>query len=472
MKVMEGYYSNNGSMKIGKLLANDANDMPIYKIPIPQNNSMILIQFSNIINPNLGATIQADKRPKLYEVLKQFHIIKNDSVIKFRCTECTNIFVAFYRQNLSDLKEVSFEFTTNILQCNTWHNKLKLWQTERCIIENSSTLQQIHCKCNLETIFSAKTFVMPNRLTLPRDLQLALTDNAIILGCVVILLCVYVLIMLWAWHKDKVDEQNETVVVLSEDSTAHANYEYLITVATGIYRNAGTTAHVKIKLHTTTGTISYLLKAHFFDQGSEKHFLIRTTCSIGIIRKITLSHDSFGRYPSWYCDWVRVRDNQAKEDWIFWVKRWFSHVLKSGGKTNDVGTTATIPLVSRKKYFSKRLLIRKELRVALTDDYLWYSIFVKDAESPFNRRGRATVLLASIAIAMVTNIMFFGHTTTLTIEDEHDLYSKIEITFRIVVFFCESALIKIVLTMLITYCFRCSQDDETLNEEYTIMFLN
>lgn len=213
------------------------------------------------------------------------------------------------------------------------------------------------------------------------------------------------------------------------------------------------------------------LTGHQFGRGTEVNFIVALSSADDIgghpIVAITLKHDSTGSYPSWYCEWVRVRDVTRHADWIFPVHQWLSLAL---GRAQQ--TTCTVSLMKRDHFAPRTVRVWHRLRRSLTDQCLWLSIFFISPRSTFRRTERLTVFTASLITTMLTNLMFFGQTTRDTIEDEAVEYDKIQLTLRMAGIAVESILITVVVTSLLTFLFKKSTTPATdSDEEYEIKFL-
>ncbi|XP_064634877.1 allene oxide synthase-lipoxygenase protein-like [Lineus longissimus] len=104
---------------------------------------------------------------------------------------------------------------------------------------------------------------------------------------------------------------------------------YIIRIKTGDKKNAGTDAHVSIRLYDDEGESSPLMKLDVpmrddFERGHVDEFRIRNhELSLGPIARIELNRDTSGiTNANWFVDVIEVLDNRTKGNYIFPVHRW------------------------------------------------------------------------------------------------------------------------------------------------------
>lgn len=140
------------------------------------------------------------------------------------------------------------------------------------------------------------------------------------------------------------------------------------------------------------------------------------------------------------------------------MEQWLSLVL-------GTQTSVTVPLASEAQFNGAKSQIRQRLRKALTDQYLWYSIYKISPRSPFKRSERLTVLTASLITTMLTNIMFFGQTSVENMEDENVHYDRIQMSFRVALIAIQSLLITTAVTLILKYLFKKSKRNIVLDSD-------
>lgn len=447
------------------------DDMPIYQLTI-QPNAVLFVTFNLFCAP-LRVHLKANLRPKYHELVKSNYLISN-AFKHFRwtndATTPTLLFMAIAPDDPPSFDDsCDFTFDTYIGECRNWRRDA--WSTLNCQLGANTTENKLHCVCQAsQTVFAAQMYVAPNNLDLPRDLMLSLDQNQVLIVFVVIISLLFTALMLWAWQKDRVDKQMNIVHYVHIGGQMNPINEYLITVATGLQKNAATSSQIHVNilgscwscpdLQLEAATVHKLFRA-----GTEENFLIRTDCSFGRIDSIIVWISSGGREPSWFCEWIRIRDVCQHEDWIFPASRWFSAVL---GK--DPSTIHSVALISEEQFHRKSNMFRMHLRHGLTDRFMWYSIWRPFPRSSFTRKQRLLVAMASLATSMVTNLMFFGRTTKESVEDENDKYAKLVVALRMLSIVGQSVAISLALGFMLTLLFRWSKRNQPQASAYKLMF--
>lgn len=443
------------------------DDMPIYQIQVPFN-ALLTIHFKSFC-AKLRVHLKANTRPKYYELVNQHFVISNASnELRWRNNgnSSAKLFVAITPDDpLSFVDSCDFSYSTAISVCRTWHNHA--WSSTHCILGTNSTADQLHCICQpSQTVFMAQLYMAPNHLNLPRDLLLSLHNNQVLIVFVVSLGILFALLMYWAWRRDRLDVEKKAFIYLHVPNQSHPTHEYQITVATGLQKNAATSSHVYLSILGSLWTCYDLqLDRNIrFRRGTEDNFMIRTEKSFGNIESVDLWIECKGREPSWFCDWIRIRDIDKKEDWIFPVGQWFTTVIGSNPQTRHSAN-----LTTEEDFHRKTNLFKLHFRHLLTDRFMWYSIWMPFPRSPFTRKQRLLVAMASLATSMMTNVMFFGQTTTDNVEDENELYGKLIIAFRVVSIIGQSMVISFVLGFALALLFKWTRRNQE-HIDYQIKF--
>lgn len=442
--------------------------MPIYKIKVTPN-TMVAVIFNFTSNVTLRCIFQDQNRPKFYDFTKIHHLITNkpkENYLRlFVSSAAQQAYLAVLPNDITTWSSdrIDFQFKLLTFACSTWDHKRTRWSTQECRISLGKTLEP-HCTCKkANSIFYRKLFVAPNRLNLPRALLMLSSFNAVLVICIGVVLLSYGVAMVWAWRKDQNDTKANELIYLNE-SGGEADHQFVITVATGLFRHSGTSSKITLVIHGRESSSDPIMLEHptlkLFQTGGESSFVINRLVCIGQLTSITLQLNNSGRSPSWFCEWVRIRDIRAKTDWIFFVEQWLSLVLGT-----HLQRTVTVPLASEAQFNGAPSQIRQRLRKALTDEYLWYSIYKISPRSQFKRSERLTVLTASLITTMLTNIMYFGQTSIENMEDENEHYDRIQMSFRVALIAIQSLLITTAVTFLLKYLFQKSKPIVILDSE-------
>lgn len=443
------------------------DDMPIYQLPVPAN-AVLTINFEHVC-ATLRVHLKANYRPKHYELVNEHNLISKENP-QLQWTNdgfsSVTLYLAITPDAPSSFDDLcDFSFSTAINVCRTWHKDA--WTTLDCVLGPNTTSDTLHCICeSSQTVFTAQLYMAPNHLDLPRDLLLSLHNNQILIVFVVCLSCLFGVLMYLAWRQDRLDANRNGINYVHLSQQMHPNHQYLITVATGIQKNAATTSYVHLTIKGSTWSCSDipLDLCNGFRKGTETKFLISTEQPFGVIQSIDVWIECNGREPSWFCDWIWVRDVGRQEDWIFSVAAWLSSVIGT-----NPSTRRTALLMSAADFYRKPHLFKMHFRHILTDRFMWYSIWMPFPRSPFTRKQRLLVAMASLATSMMTNVMFFGKTTKSNVEDENERYTKLVIALRMLSVIVQSMVISLVLGFVLTVLFKWTRRDQE-QKKYRLIF--
>ena len=188
--------------------------------------------------------------------------------------------------------------------------------------------------------------------------------------------------------------------------SSRSTYRYEITITTGIWIHAGTTARVAMEIHGSEESTGKLclnstneLVTTLFSRGSTDVFLLTWEKPLGNICGVRIGHDNSGKSPSWFLEDVVILDEQTLNSWTFSSNKWLA-LERGDGRTERLLETST-----DKENFNKEVLNR--WLKGLTEHHIWVSVFVKPARERFSRVQRASCCLCVLLSAMLANAMFY-----------------------------------------------------------------
>ena len=183
-------------------------------------------------------------------------------------------------------------------------------------------------------------------------------------------------------------------------------YEYEITITTGIWRNAGTTAKVAIEMHGDEGSTGIIqlsneagLDDSLFYRGSSVVFVLDVGTPLGFVNKVRIGHDNSGLRPSWFLEDVVIMDKQMQRSWTFSNSQWLA--LERGDGRIERLLELSVNEAAFKNDLSKRWWR------GLTEKHIWVSVFAKPPSNPVSRVQRASCCLSILLSAMLANAMFY-----------------------------------------------------------------
>ncbi|XP_046679389.1 polycystic kidney disease protein 1-like 2 [Homalodisca vitripennis] len=228
-------------------------------------------------------------------------------------------------------QSITYSFQVSSVVCKFWRKNQ--WNSYGCTAKAHSEDVGIHCQCEHISTFAAAFSVPPLKVDHFADIDLFLTvqNNPLVLCIIIFLIVLYLLLGVLLWYLDRRDKKFTTVIVL-DDNMPGNRYPYLLAVYTSSRLNAGTTAHVGLKLIGTLGSshIHILTKenAKVLRRNSDDWFLLYCAEPLGLLDSIHIWHDNHGSSPEWYCDKIHVFDLKVGIETIFIVAQWMALSLK------------------------------------------------------------------------------------------------------------------------------------------------
>ena len=235
--------------------------------------------------------------------------------------------------------------------------------------------------------------------------------------------------------------------------TANGTYKYEFTVVTGVWRNAGTTASVFVKIYGTDGileavnlTASAPPGRKLFARGSTEKFVFHLENSLGSIVKMEIWHDNTGKSSSWFLDRVRLLEIGTDQKWDFFHHSWLA--IHKGDGSLKATIMSTDPNYEGPTF---KTLFHSVSSVDLADYHLWASVITRPPRNQFTRVQRASCCLCLLDLAMACNAMFYQVTGS---SDEVIQIGPLHMSLRQLIIGIESSLIVVPLSLMITASFR------------------
>ena len=235
--------------------------------------------------------------------------------------------------------------------------------------------------------------------------------------------------------------------------SVNSTHRYDLTLSTGVWRNAGSTASVFIKIYGTEGTLGAVNLTEssppgrkMFCRGSIDRFVFHLDNSLGNLIKIEIWHDNSGKNPSWFLDQVRIVDESTGEKWDFFHHSWLAlHKADGSTKASLMSNDPSHHGPGFKNMFYS------VSSVDLADYHLWASVATRPPHNPFTRAQRASCCLSLLYLAMACNAMFYQVTG---VSDEVIEIGPLKMSLRQLIVGIESSLIVAPASVLMTLLFR------------------
>ena len=228
---------------------------------------------------------------------------------------------------------------------------------------------------------------------------------------------------------------------------------YDLTIVTGVWRDAGTTANVFMTIYGTEDVVEAInLIKHsppgrkIFGRGSVSNFILHLEKSLGAIIKIEIWHDHCGKNSSWFLNQVRILERSTGEKWDFFHHDWLALHIGKG--------TTQVTLKSNDSYNygpGFKNLFYSMSSVDLADQHLWASIFTRPPRNPFSRVQRTSCCLSLLYLAMALNAMFYQ---VSGVSSQATEIGPLKMSVRQVIIGIQTALIVAPVSIFITGLFR------------------
>ncbi|KAI5701754.1 hypothetical protein M8J75_013015 [Diaphorina citri] len=353
------------------------------------------------------------------------------------------------------------EYTFEIyrIDCRRWIND-KWIIDPYCMVNNRSTLDQIICDCRHMSKFSASVLVVPNLVDPIGDASLLLTvlDNPTPVIFVLAILLLYVILLIWARRKDKMDTKRGRIVIL-KDNCPSDEVPYLVTVYTGSRPYAGTTSDVCIQIFGTheVSRVHLIQNPNKFtlQRGNDDWFLVLTPHHLGDIKRIRLWSNYSGKRPDWYCDQVEVRDIGTRKKYLFFVQRWLA-VLKDEEFLE--AEVLTHDKVDPRNIWTK--MWERNVKSTIQEQHPAASFLIRHPRTAGTRVEKLSIVVSGIMTILVISLMFYEKSET-----DEETYEFFEYRLRDLVIGWESMVVEFITMGIIMYCFGKSRADTSKIKE-------
>ncbi|XP_071131781.1 polycystin-1-like protein 2 [Mytilus edulis] len=337
--------------------------------------------------------------------------------------------------------------------CRVWDEVAQQWEKTSCQPSLESTVNETVCLCSNPpgNNFATTFYVPPNTIDFGSVFSKFDISNSAVLFTVISIIVLFLLISIWAVRQDKRDPEKWAISYLVDNAPTD-EYLYMVTVYTGLNRNAGTKSNVRFVIsgEKKTTEVKYLDDGQNkgFGIGSTRRFVMTVPQQIHNPAFLQIWHDDSGKggAASWYLNKVLIEDLQTEERYLFLCNKWLS-LDHDDGKIQSI-----IPVVDTKETKQFSFLFNEQTRENTTDSHLWLSVGLRPEPSNFSRLQRLACCLTLLFLTMISNAMFYGQGTgssQVSLGPLNFSLAGIYISFI-------SLLLTIPVMLMITYLFRKS----------------
>ncbi|XP_041085447.1 polycystin-1 isoform X3 [Polyodon spathula] len=286
--------------------------------------------------------------------------------------------------------------------CQYFNNQEMRWKTDGMVPLESTTPDKAVCLTEHLTAFGASLFVPPDAVRFLIPAPSPGMNYIVLLTCAVCFVT-YSVVAVIVRKLDLIDINRAGVIPFCGKDGL---YKYEIQVKTGWGRGSGTTAHVGISLYGTDSKSGHrhLDGWNAFLRNSLDIFHMSTDSSLGSILKIRVWHDNKGLSPSWYLQYVIVKDLQTSKKYFFLINDW----LSVDNDDNDGMVEKEVTAATNAELRQVSRIFVAELERGLSEKHIWLSLWERPARSRFTRVQRATCCTVLIYLFILANAVWYG----------------------------------------------------------------
>jgi hypothetical protein len=231
-------------------------------------------------------------------------------------------------------------------------------------------------------------------------------DNVTIYMTIIITMCLYVILIIWARREDRKDLTKIGATPLP-DNDPTSKYLYEVSVYTGDRDGAGTDSKVHFILsgdedETEVRTFEDPNRK-IFRKGAMDPFVLAVPRRLGRLNYCRIWHDNTGegKFRSWFLSFIIVKDVQTGEKYEFICNKWLA-VEKDDGSVDRL-----LPVAGREEATEFSHLFQQTTQKNLADGHLWFSVFMRPPRSRFTRVQRVSCCMALLYLSMLVNAMWY-----------------------------------------------------------------
>ncbi|CAC5383759.1 PKD1L2 [Mytilus coruscus] len=314
---------------------------------------------------------------------------------------------------------VEYEIIGATVGCRVWDTVKQKWDKMSCQLSAASTINETVCECSNPpgNSFATTFYVPPNTIDFGSVFEkFDLKNNAAVFATVVSLVLLYSLLCVWAFRQDRKDHTRWALSYLS-DNGPYDDYLYILTVFTGLHRNAGTKSRIGFMIIDGKPKKSHFYEPDVrilddethrgFDAGSIRKFVMSVPKPINDPTVVKIWHDNSGQgnSASWYLNKIILEDVQTGGRYMFICDQWLSL------DHDDGCIDCAIPVSDELDKHKFSFLFNEKTRQNTTDNHLWLSVAIRPEDSNFTRIERLACCLTLLFLTMISNAMFYGQNT-------------------------------------------------------------
>jgi hypothetical protein len=297
--------------------------------------------------------------------------------------------------------------------CSYLEGSSEVWMDTGCSVSPLTTPALLQCDCNHLTTFGgggSSAGVKPNLVKIRMISASDIGNNPVVFVPMVLLWVCFSYLVYKAKKLDKIGATVVGPVYLESNSVEHMGL-LKVSVHTGVRPRAGLgpSGRVFVRLFGTRGGTADVELTHpwrpLFLRNATDVFVVSTPLEIGIVKSITIRHDSdgFGDNARWYLGHVEVVNLRmgGTTKRTFWVDNWLA--LDAGLYSRE----ATVAGEEQKQANSKAHVFQSRVTHGLADVHTVASVFLCPPNANPRRSERTMILMLFFSVTVFCNAFFF-----------------------------------------------------------------
>ncbi|XP_037714033.1 uncharacterized protein LOC119549827 isoform X2 [Drosophila subpulchrella] len=318
----------------------------------------------------------------------------------------------------------TFAFAFQIRSCETWlyssDPEKQHWVHYGCFPTMSLSVEKgVRCKCNILGTYTNYLYYIPS-IEVPDSVYTEAQLNIFIVVFYALLFSLILLWILWLYlYRNRLPSKTIFIPEFEmNDKTTEELHDLVISLRTGGRLNSGTTASLEMVLYDPLDQERKVTVVqdpeHIFLKPNTTLYLWIRTRDIRIPTKVLISHNSAGRFPSWFLRRIEVNDIQTHETQVFIARQFIEKkkLLLSSSLIYKQGDVRFFDTWKGRFYMHFEMLwINWSLWQPVTGNWRESTLY------PFMTRGkRFCVFVSKQMVNLAVCASYFGLTTTESLQ--------------------------------------------------------
>ncbi|XP_013108319.2 uncharacterized protein LOC106087723 isoform X1 [Stomoxys calcitrans] len=387
--------------------------MALLSLKLPSNAALVVTlhqaKTTMLIGIGIGHTPRSHQLQKpLNETFRRHAIVNVDTQMK-------DTFIDLLAANDNVTFPFPYKLSMQIVQCLfwDWNAKDPQWSSDGCVpeLDLEAFPLLVKCKCNHLSIYTAKCY--PTAIT--EVLKVRSLLNVLSLNWHAVALFVLTAITLSVTLICNYFRSLKHSALLISDVNSHDEDDIEVCLYTGSAGNSFSTANIQLSFISESGPYSLTIYQHPKKLQLQQNSVCKLYLSSHKVRipsKLSIENNQVGRYPSWYCHRITVRNLNT-------------NYLQSFPIEQGISLTPIETIFSPiKQSFTE--VLRQQLAYLYVN---WFQFQPLMGPAIFNdlcRLQRTCVWMSQVMVSLCMVACFYGPTTMHSYEQDRELYYSLQ----------------------------------------------